>query len=91
MKSVIIAAILSILAYYSYSYIKGEEAKKLALIQEIVGSKDARVVWEDSTAEGYSKNFTYWNNDHCMAIVTIRHDESYYVDRTHCSDIKLTK
>ena len=89
-KAIIVASIVS-LYFLIFSYSEKQEAKELLLIQAITEHKDARVVWSEAMSDGESRNFTYWNNDHCMGVIGIRNDKSYYVSGSHCSKYKLTK
>lgn len=91
MKKILIWCLVCITFFGIYQYFKKQEEHNLQVIKELTGYNDAYVVWEDSTAEGYSKNFTYWNDSHCVAVIVVRGDDSYYMDGAHCSDTKLVK
>ena len=91
MKSILIGVFIVLLAYGIHIGAKKAEAHRLSIIKTFLKADDARVVWSEGMSDGEVRNFTYWKNDHCLAVIGMKGGKTYYVNGAHCSENKLTK
>lgn len=77
-------AIMAIVIVCVLYIAKEGEKKQLALIRELVQDPKAEVKWSEGMNDGESRNYTVWRNGECSAVIGIRKDQSYYVNKSHC-------
>lgn len=91
MKKILIGVFIVLFVYGLHVCVKKEEARRLVAIKTFLKSDDARVVWSEGMSDGEIRNFTYWKNDHCLAVIGMKGGKTYFVNGSHCSEHKLTK